>query len=525
MIRAALSPLGRLFVALWLLLPAAACVPGAGLAAQGPVTEGPRGIAGGDLRGPETVLDSILGTPPLNRAHWGVAVYDLATGDTILRHNAHRLFTAASTIKLVTAAAALDLLGPDYRFHTVIEASIDTAGAADSLVIRGGGDPSLGDAFHPEPLAPLDSLADSLAAAGLRRVGRVVVDQSRFDTSLVHPAWETFDLDWYYAAPVAPLAVMGSAFEIVVLPGAPGGVAEVVVPHGPELLELDARIRTVVGDAPWDDVLRRSPDSDLLRLRGTIGAGAGPDTSWIAQTDPGRTAGRAFRRALEESGIQVDGSVRVRAHALGPLANDGTGGQEVGGIEPEGATLGVTALRVTWRSPPLHAIMRVALERSDNWIMEQILKTLSAAHTGRGDWRSGTDLVEQYLRESVGVPTDAVYLRDGSGLTHQGLLTPDAVTTLLRYARQRPWADLFVDALATPGEKESTLDDRLLQYGHRVAAKTGTMRHVNALSGYLVTRGGRNLVFSILSNGSGQPAGEVRPALDRIVESIIESGS
>lgn len=504
-------------VLLWLLLPGAACVPGTGLAAQGAPAQGQGGVG--------AVLDSILDTPPLNRAHWGVAVYDLATGDTVLRHNAHRLFTAASTVKLVTAAAALDLLGPDYRFQTVIEASVDTAGLADSVVIRGGGDPSFSDAFHPDPLAPLDSMADSLAAAGLRRVGRLVVDQSRFDSTLVHPAWETFDLDWYYAAPVAPLAVMGSAFEIVVLPGAPGAVAEVVVPHGPELLELDARIRTVAGDDRWNDVLRRFPDRDLLRLRGTIGARAGPDTSWIAQTDPGRTAGRALRQALEKSGIQMDGRVRVRSRAPGSRAKGELGEPEVGGLDPMRSGPGPRGVRVTWRSPPLHAIIRVGLERSDNWVMEQILKTLSATLLGRGDWRSGTDLVEEYLRESVGVPADAVYLRDGSGLTPQGLLTPDAVTKLLRYGRQRPWTDLFVDALANPGEKESTLDDRLLRHRDRVAAKTGTMRHVNALSGYLVTRDGRKLVFSILSNGSGQPAREVRPALDRIVESLIESGS
>ncbi len=129
------------------------------------------------------------------------------------------------------------------------------------------------------------------------------------------------------------------------------------------------------------------------------------------------------------------------------------------------------------------------------------------------------------MAETVGVPRDAIYMRDGSGLTHQGLLTPDAVATLLQYADTRPWAARLRDALASPGEPGSTLDDRLLGYRGRVAAKTGTLRHVNALSGYLTTRDGRELVFSILSNGSGRPSWEVQAAVDRIVESIIESGS
>ena len=167
----------------------------------------------------------------------------------------------------------------------------------------------------------------------------------------------------------------------------------------------------------------------------------------------------------------------------------------------------------------------MALERSDNWVTEQILKTLGASLAGEGSWGAGTAVVERYLARQVAVPPDAIYMRDGSGLTPQGLLTPHAVTTLLRYADGRPWAAAFRSALASPGEQESTLEDRLPGYGGLVQAKTGTLRHVNALSGYLRTVGGQDLVFSILSNGSGQPSWKVQEAVDRIVESLLENGS
>ncbi len=460
---------------------------------------------------PESVLDSILTTPPTSRAHWGVAVYDLVTGDPVLLHNPDRLFTPASTMKLVTATAALDLLGPEYRFETSVEATIDGDGRTDRLVVHGGGDPSLATPFYDDPLAPLDSLADSLAAAGLRHVaGPLIIDQSRFDSVRVHPAWENFDLDWYYAAPVAPFSVMESAWEVVMTPGAVGEPATVDVPHGRELLGLDARVRTVPGHERWDDVLRRFPDADSLLLRGTIGAGVGPDTSWIAQTRPGRTAGRAFRAALERAGIVVDGPVEATNNQ-----------QPTTTAQPEGER----EVRAVWRSPPLEAIIHVALERSDNWITEQVLKTLAATMLGQGDWSGGTNLVQQYLTERVGVPEGAVYMRDGSGLTPQGLLTPDAVVQVLRHAASRPWSPAFREALARPGETGSTLEDRLLQYKDRVLGKTGTLSHVNALSGYLTTRNGRTLVFSILNNGSNRPSWETQPALDRIVESLLESGS
>lgn len=478
----------------------------------------------GPPAGPGAVLDSIVTSPPLHRAHWGVAVYELATGSPVLLHNNHRLFTAASTMKLLTAAAALDLLGPDFRYETAVELSLDAAGRAERLVVHGSGDPSLNTAFHADPLAPLDSLADSLAAAGLRHLtGPIIIDQSRFDSTLVHPAWERFDLDWYYAAPVAPMAVMGGAYEVVVRPGVLGGPATVTVPHGAELVAVDARIRTVSGSDDWDDVLRRFPDRDSLVLRGTIGIGAGPDTSWIAQTDPGRVVGRALRLALERAGIRVDGDVAVR-YGTEPTA----GGVEVVARGPAGAGAVAESTRpdrVAWRSPPLQAIIRLALEQSDNWVTEQVLKTLAATFLGRGDWNGGTDLVEQYVVETVGVEPEAVHMRDGSGLTPQGLLSPDAVVAVLRHVHGQPWGPAFRDALASPGEPESTLENRLPGHGSRLAAKTGTLRHVNALSGFLRTLDGRELVFSILSNGSGRPSWEVQTALDRIVESLITGGS
>ncbi|MDX1674258.1 MAG: D-alanyl-D-alanine carboxypeptidase, partial [Longimicrobiales bacterium] len=148
------TPGRRTASAAWLFLTVAACAPPSPtLAAQGPVPAPARDAARDTGRStPAAVLDSILRTPPLSRAHWGVAVHDLATGRPLLLHNADRLFTAASTMKLVTAAAALDLLGPDYRFRTVARASVDELGRADSLVVRGGGDPTLGAPFHDDPL-------------------------------------------------------------------------------------------------------------------------------------------------------------------------------------------------------------------------------------------------------------------------------------------------------------------------------------------------------------------------------------
>lgn len=484
-----------------LLLAAAGCAPAS--APPSPPQPVPVGTSAvGTL---EAVVDSVIGQPPLHRTHWGIEITDLA-GRVRLERNAERLFSAASNVKLATMAAALELLGPAFRWTTTIEARGVTDGVARAVVVAGSGDPTFSVHFHDAPLAPLDSMADSLMAAGVRRIaGPLVVSQALFDSLLVHPAWETYDLDWYYAAPVAPFAVMEGAYPVVITPRAVGAEATVELPV--PLARADARVLTIEGDRGWNDDLRRIAGTDSVVLRGVIGAGAGPDTSWLAQDAPGRFAGRALVAALERRGIAVEGPVVVTRHPA-QLALPGEPGA-----------------RVIWRSAPLGDVAPIVLEQSDNWIAEQILKTLGAEHGEGGSWSAGTAVIETFLAERVGVDPGAVYLRDGSGLTGQTLLTPRALTATLRYAADRPWGALFRDALPSPGEAEGTLEDRLEGRGDRIAAKTGTIRHVNSLSGYAVARDGEVLVFSILTHASGRPASEVRRAMDRIVEAILDNGS
>ena len=453
------------------------------------------------------VVDSITRTPPLHRTGWGVEVTDLE-GRVILSHQADQLFIPASNTKIITIVAALDLLGPDYRWETAVEALGVRDGIADALIVRGSGDPTLSEQFHARPFAPLDSLADSLFMAGLRRVeGPLVIDQGRFDSLLTHPAWESFDLDWYYGAPVAPFAVSAGAYPLVMVPGPPGGEAWVELLTPPGLVTTDARVVTVEGDRGWNDDLLRVAGTDSVVLRGEIGVEAGADTSWLAQDDPGRFAGRALVLALERRGVEVAGPVVVtRDPTMLAL--------------PAGADI-----RTRWRSAPLSAVAKVSLERSDNWVTEQVLKTLGAELGEGGSWSDGTAVVESYLAERVGIEPGAVYMRDGSGLTAQNLVTPRAMTTILRHAAQQPWSGVFRDALAAPGELESTMERRLVDHAERLAVKTGSIRHVNALSGYAITRSGETLAFSILTHASGRPASEVRAAADRIVEAILEIGS
>ena len=128
--------------------------------------------------------------------------------------------------------------------------------------------------------------------------------------------------------------------------------------------------------------------------------------------------------------------------------------------------------------------------------------------------------MEAYLVNEVGVEPTDIAARDGSGLSAYNLVTPRAIVRILTEMRKGPFAEEFRAAMAEPGKEGSTLRRRLVDLEGRVFAKTGTISNVNSLSGYLVRDDGREVVFSILTNGSGLPASQVRAAIDDVVRSL-----
>lgn len=487
-------PVSLLLLAGTLTLPA--CAPRSAPAAPAPV----RTLA--------MIIDSIVDAPPLHRTHWGIAVRDLASGEMIYARNAERHFIPASNTKLVVTLVALGELGPDWRFRTEIRALDYSREEAGTLFVRGTGDPTLSERFGAtSEIAVLDSLAAQVAAAGVRRVtGDIVIDATRFTDERVNSTWEVGDLPYAYATPTGAFAVADGTFRVIRRPGERAGdPAAVDVLGGSDVQPLVARVATDTLGARvrWDlDYLDRR---DTVFIAGAVPVGRGTDTLRLAVADADAYAGRALRAALRRAGVTVDGTVRV--------VRDTT-------HLPDAAAGHVVA----WReSPPLRDIVAAILKPSQNWIAEQMLKTLGAERGEGGSWSDGLEVEEQYLTQRVGIDSLAVNLRDASGLSAQNLLTPAAILAMLEHAHRAPWAADYREALPSPGEEGGTLASRLDGLETRIDAKTGTIANVNSLSGYLRAEDGRDLVFSIMTNGSGLPSAPVRNAIDAVAHAIATS--
>jgi len=471
-------------------------------------------------------LRSIPITPPMDGVQWGILFVDLETGAVLYALNASRRFIPASNRKVPVTAAAMDLLGPDFRWQVSLHSGSrpDGSGALPGdLVLLAGGDPTLGPPFHPSAGAALDSLAAVVEGAGIRSIqGALVVDASNWDSTAVPGSWMVEDLEGVSGASGGVFSVGLGLLQFEVVGGeAAGDTAAVTWDPPGDGLFVENQVVTRAGGGPSLRLVHL-PESGRVRLVGGVAPGE-RRVFRAAVREAVAESARGLVAALEARGIQVEGGARVAWDPADPALrscappSDPRGAQgAVNGPAPRRGCPGLRAL-ATRVSPPLHEVVDAILGPSQNWMTEQLLRTLGAELGAGGNWREGMRLERGWLQGTAGVDSLDVQQRDGSGMSAQNLVTPRAMVQVLERAARAPWAPLYRDALPEPGEEDTTLESRLPELRGRVHAKTGTLTNVTTLSGYLVTDSGRTLVFSILTNGSGLPSSTVRGAIDRLV--------
>lgn len=470
-------------------------------------------------------IDSIVAASPLaGHAFLGIHAVDPASGQTLYERNADRFFVPASNTKLFTSALALYRLGPEYRFTTRLLAThaIDSRGRLEGdLVLAGGGDPTLSARQYPyrkdapalDPLHSLDALAGQLIARGLRRVdGDIVGDDTAYVWQPYPDGWGQDDPVWEYGAPVSALSLGDNAFKVVVTPGeAAGSPANVELDPPGDTFRVVSRVETSGTGVRRAIHLDRAPGSRELRLWGTIPAGAAPWSELLAVDDPAWYAAWELRETLRSRGVEVRGTVRAR-HALPESVAD----LEAGPGAPKFAGSELARLD----SPPLLEILKVVDKVSQNLHAELVLRQVGLLRRGIGSRESGLKEMAAFLSEA-GAGKDDFHFEDGSGLSRLGLVTPRAITTLLGYLYAGQYRDAFIGLLPIGGE-DGTLAHRFAGWpeARRIHAKTGSLSHVAALSGYAERPGGEPAIVSILMNNYNGPDSEARKVVDAIAMAV-----
>ena len=457
-------------------------------------------------------LDALAAAAPAG-GFAGIHVVDLNTGRTLYARNEDRLLLPASNLKILTAAAALERLGPDHRFTTRVVR--ETAG---DVVLIGAGDPSMSGRVFPyqkdarlgPPLAAIEELASQIAARGIQRIdGDIVGDDRWFPWDPYPSSWTEDDTVRDYGAPVSALTLNDNVIRVVIAAGARAGdPAVVTLTPALEYLTFDNRVETGSRGGGAAVRLQRIPGSREWLLAGSIPVGR-TITEYLPVDDPALYAASALYAALISRGIAIHGRPLARHRALGEPYTEVTGEE--------------LASRT---SPPLHELLRMMMKLSQNLHAELILRSVgrSAAGDGNHDGTTGTGLAElqDYLKE-IGAGASDWRLQDGSGLSRNALVTPRLLTLALTRMAKSMDKEVWASLLPAGGE-DGTLSHRLccVSEGFGIRAKTGSLSRSLALSGYAESTANGRLAFSILVNDFSAPAGAVRQWIDKIATALLE---
>jgi len=494
---------------------------------------------------PERIA-AVLSATDLARGFWGIEVASLSTGKTLYSQNADKLFTPASNTKLFTTAAALALIGPDYKFHTTVE----TAGTLDrygrlngDLVLVGHGDPNLSGRELPydlrtqrndDPIQALEALADALVQKGVKFIdGDIVADDSYFAFERYGEGWSQDDLVWADGAPVSALTINDNVVFVNILPAdRPGEKAFVSVKPFADYYRLDNRIITTPAGTGRKFFVNREPGSTVLTLWGNMPLDDAGANEALAIEDPAEFAAGLFRRLLEKRGIVIYGHDRTRHTELATLSTFSvttlapSRGGRVNDNDNDGQSRPLKndqpVTLASYESKPLLQDVRVINKVSQNLHAEILLRLLGRERGNAGTIEGGLEVLRGFLIKA-GISNDQYVFYDGSGLSRQNLVTPHAVVELLRYCSTQPWGADYKATFPVSGV-DGSLTERLTspRLHSRIMAKTGSLGGVKTLSGYATTDAGEVVVFSILSNNFNLPAKRVTDAIDELVQAIID---
>lgn len=394
-------------------------------------------------------------------------------GNFIYEYQGNKGLSTASTQKIFTAGAALEILGKSYTYKTVSSYSGNISGGNlnGNLFISSTGDPTLGswryEAYKPEIFK--QKLIDAIKKSGIKKIsGDLVIDDSYFDHQTIPGGWPWNDLGNYYGAGVWGINWRENQFDINI--------------NGNEFKSFSYPLEGVnwlndlkVGGSSDQSLIFTAPHSDVALINGTLPAKT--VTVSGAVPNPPLQLGAEVKQWLKDSGVDFSGKVLTNSQL------------EIEGKKALQAPKNNIIL--TYESPTLDKIIYWFLRKSINFYGETLIKTLGKEKKGDPSFKSGVAYLKEFWK-SKGINPNMINFADGSGLSPQNYVAAKAEVQALLYARKQPWFESYYDGFPT--------------HDNGMKMKSGTMSDTKSYAGYHTSKDGKKYVFSIIINnyeGSG----------------------
>ncbi len=429
-------------------------------------------------------LTKIFSDARLADAQLGVEIYSLDRAEMLYGKNPQKLFVPASNNKILTAAAALLCLGPDYRFKTQVWAngSVVNGVLKGELIVAGFGDPSASSRIGTkDPFQAFRGWAAKLKQNGISAIdGSLIGDGDAFEEIEHGRGWAWDDLAEGYAAPVSALQFNENLIEVEIAPGLQvGHPALVKTAPLPDYGIIESRVHTGTAALSPQIFIERGKANETIVVRGVIPLKSAPLSRTASVQFPIRYYLSALKSTLAREGIHVANCDIKQLRRYRPSS---------------------AFLLWTHTSAPLQDLLSPMMKMSLNLSAETFARVLGLEIRGEGTFSGGREAVEEALLR-MGINKEAYAYADGSGLSRLNLVSADALIHILKFMRHHSHFAAFYNSLAIAGV-DGTLETRLkrTETANNVRAKTGSFANVSALSGYVRTADREMLAFTILAN-------------------------
>jgi D-alanyl-D-alanine carboxypeptidase/D-alanyl-D-alanine-endopeptidase (penicillin-binding protein 4) len=458
----------------------------------------------------EKSSETFLADSSLTHASVSLCVADAKTGEIILDYNSGISLTPASVMKIITSAAALEILGPGYTFKTTVSynGSLNKRSGTlkGNIIILGGGDPALGSGYFSDHYKGfLDSWVTEIKKLGIKKIkGRVITDDSYYDFLPVPSKWLWEDEGNYYGAGAYGLSVFDNTYEIHFKTFS-GSFYPVIKEIIPDECRFELSNFLVASGTTDEGYVFAAPYSKQGWLAGTIPVNQEDFVLKASITDPPLLLAKIMSQKIKAGGIKIsDDPTTVR------LEQNYKAEKSV----PITETI----------SPPLSDIIEVLNHESVNLFAEHLIKELGKKIKNIGSTASGAEVINEFLKGS-GIDTNGMFIEDGSGLSPLNAVNTRELVRLLVYMKNKgKYFSEYYSSLPDAG-KNGTLKNYFKDplFDSRLKAKSGSMTRVRSFAGYFTTVLGKEMAFSIIINNYSGPSEKITSEIEDNIRDLISN--
>jgi len=455
-------------------------------------------------------FSTFLADSSMKHAEVSFCIIDSDSGKTVFEYNPYKSLIPASVMKLITTSAAIELLGPEYTFKS----SIGYTGKISrffkilngDIVIKGGGDPSLGsDNFTEHYAGFTDRWIDRIKKLEVREItGGVITDDSYYDYLPVPAKWLWEDAGNYYGAGAYGLSIFDNSYQIH-LSISPDSSQLYITGITPAECRFEFANWLVAAGTADKGYVFAAPYSTNGWLAGTLPSNLKDFVLKASIADPPSIMARLIDQKLSDSGIRVVTHPTTTRLMQRPVKEEVTKIDEIS-------------------SPPLYKIIEVLNHESVNLYAEHLVKEIGKVYRNSGSTEKGVQCINEFLTLS-GVGTDGLFIEDGSGLSPLNAVSSAGIVSLLYFMKTRgKHFSEFYSSLPDAG-KEGTLKNHFNDpvFESRLKAKSGSMTRVRSYAGYFRAFSGKDLIFCIIVNNYSGPYQEIIYRIEEILKETILS--